>query len=211
VRVPLPEGELPEELALARFVAAATTDQLRVMPGLPDRRIVARPEHPFHLLGGERVTFYVGVPLWVTLRVAGDQALTALPSSILTETWLGPSTLIGEVCYAIRTRARVGIGELPGWPHLAVTRVTIFNRPSQPLLLERLSLPAPSLGLWWHPRLGLWTEAVSVERELDGTLATMRIEPGPPAEIADEAEAVAPPAQPEHRPALVRALSALLG
>lgn len=210
VRHPLVEQELPEGLTVARFATGTTTGELRLVPGLADRHVVARPEAPFHLLGGERVTFYVGTPIWVHLRSGDGKAMTALPTQVLAETWLGPSTLIGEVCYASRTKARVDLANLPRWPHLAVTRVTLHNRPAEPLLLERLSLPAPSLGLWWDPRLGLWTQAVSVERDEDGKLATMRLGHGPPDEVA-AAEPVAPPAVPETRPALVRALGALLG
>jgi hypothetical protein len=210
VRAPLPAAELPEGLQVARFAAGATTAELRLRPGLADRRVVARPEAPFHLLGGERVTFYVATPVWVHLQTSDGKPLLALPTQVLPETWLGPSTMVGEVCYASRTKARVDLAELPRWPHLAVTRVTLHNRPPEALLLERVSLPAPSLGVWWHPRLGLWTQAVSVEREEDGTLATMRLGAGPPEEVHG-AEPLAPPAEPESRPALVRALGALLG
>ena len=210
VRYPLPDEELPEGLTVARFATGTTTGELRLVPGLADRAVVARPEAPFHLLGGERVTFYVGTPIWVHLESGDGKRMTGLPTQLLAETWLGPSTLIGEVCYASRTKARVDLSDLPRWPHLAVTRVTLHNRPAEPLLLERLSLPAPSLGLWWDPRLGLWTQAVAVERDEDGKLATMRLGDGPPDEVA-AAEPVAPPAVPETRPALVRALGALLG
>ena len=210
VRCPLPEEELPAGLEIARFAAQATTPELRLVPGLADRPVVARPEAPFHLLGGERVTFYVATPTWAHLRLAGDRPLAAVPTQRLNETWLGPSTLVGEVCYASRTKARLDLEDLPRSPHLAFTRVTVHNRPQDPLLLERVSLPAPSLGLWWHPGRGLWTQAVAVDRDDDGTLATMRLGAGPPDEVHG-AELVAGPARPETRPALVRALGALLG
>jgi len=210
VRCPLPAAELPRGTQVARFAAHATTPELVVEPVLPDRAVVARPEPPLELLGGEEVALYVAMPVWVRLRVDGDRQLLEVPTQRLRETWFGPSTIVGELAYATRTSARLQPSNLPPRPHLAVCRVALSNRAATGLLLERLSLPVQHLDLWWHRERGLWTRGLEVERAADGRLASLRFADGPP-DLVIGAEQVSQARQPEPKLTLVRALEALLG
>jgi hypothetical protein len=210
VRCPLPAGELPAGSRTARFAAQATTPELLLEPVLPDRAVVARPEQPLELLAGEEVPLFVAVPVGVRLRVGGDRQLIEVPTQRLADTWFGPSTLVGELCYATRTSARLQPGRLPPRPHLATCRVTLHNHAATPLPLERLALPVHHLDLWWHRERGLWTRGLEVERAADGKLASLRLADGPP-DLVSGAQRVAPARHPEPRLGLVRALEALLG
>lgn len=210
VRCPLPAGELPAGVQTARFAAHATTAELVLEPALPDRAVVARPELPLELLAGEEVALFVALPVWVRVKVGGERQLVEVPTQRLADTWFGPSTLAGELCYATRTSARLQPSKLPPRPHLATCRVVLHNRAATRLPLERLSLPVQNLDLWWHRERGLWTRGVEVERAADGSMASLRLADGPP-DVVLGAEPVAPARQPEPRLALVRALEALLG
>jgi hypothetical protein len=210
VRCPLPAAEPPPGGRTARFAVQATTPELVVEPVLPDRAVVARPEPPFTLLGGEEVALYVATPVCLRLRVAGGRELLEVPVQRLQETWFGPSPVVGELCYATRTSARLQPGNLPPRSHLAVCRVALSNLASTPLPLERLSLPVHHLDLWWHRERGLWTRGLEVERMADGRMASLRFGEGPP-DAVHGAERVGDARQAEPRLALVRALGALLG
>jgi hypothetical protein len=181
-----------------------------VAPVLPDRAVVVRPEQPLTLLGGEEAALYVAIPVWLRLRVAGERELVEVPVQRLQETWFGPSPVVGELCYATRTSARLQPGNLPPRAHHAVCRVGLSNRAASPLPLERLSLPVHHLDLWWHRERGLWTRGLEVERTADGRMASLRFGEGPP-DIVHGAEPVGEARQAEPKLALVRALGALLG
>ena len=210
VRCPVPAGELPEGGSTARFATQATTHPLVVEPVLPDRPVVARPDRPFHLLGGDEVALFVTLPVWARVRVAGDRQLVEVPTHRLADTWFGASTRFGELCYATRTAARLELANVPVRPHMAICRVRLTNLAAAPLLVERLSLPVHHLDLFWHRDRGLWTRGIEVERAADGRLASLHIGSGPPDAVFG-AEPVSPARQPELRRTLVRALEALLG
>jgi hypothetical protein len=184
VSCPVPAATLPATDQAARFASSATTRELRLEPALPDRQVVARPELPLNLLGGEEVSLFVSVPLSVRIFTSGDRPLVDVPSQRLTDTWFGPSTRVGELCYAQRTKAKLHAAELPICPHLAICRVRLANHAQSPLVVDRLSLPVNHLDLWAHRDRGLWTRAIEVERAADGSLASVRLGEGPPEQAA---------------------------
>jgi hypothetical protein len=184
VTCPVPAASLPPTNQAARFAASATTRALRLEPALPDRQIVARPELPLSLLGGEDVSLFVSIPLSVRVFASGDRRVVDVPSLRLQDTWFGPSTRVGELCYATKTRARLHAAELAVCPHLAICRVRLANHAESPLVVDRLSLPVHLLDLWAHRDRGLWTRAIEVERAADGSLASVRLGDGPPEQAA---------------------------
>ena len=124
------------------------------------------------------------------------------------DTWFGPSTSQGELCYAIRTKARVHLENLPVLAHRVVTAVQLENRTRESFPLERLSLPVPNLSLYADADARLWTQSVSVKLGA-GKLAEVDLDPRPPA-AAREPELVAGPRTQAQKNVLVRAVNALL-
>lgn len=210
VRCPIAASELPDLAQVQRYASSRPSAELAITPLLADRPVVSRPDVPFHLLGGDEVELFVSTPVWVKLE-AGDplQSLAEVPTTRPSDTWFGPSTRVGELCYASRTTARLHLENLPPRPPRAITPVLLRNRARQELLLERLNLPIPNLALYWDGNGGLWTQKVVVERQPDGTLAQVRLEDGPPSQVPS-AEPVSPARQAGSR-SVLRALGALLG
>jgi hypothetical protein len=176
------DGDAPERLATFRFTFADTPDTLRVLPALPDRQVVIRPESTLAIPPGERVTLYASTPVWMALQVevhqrrrrrgreSGDPrpvVLSELPTSRPSDTWFGPSTLEGELAYAVRTAARMRVDELPLRPHRAVIPVTIANHGVDPLWLTRIAVPMPFLALHLDRHGQMWCDAVQFTRESD--------------------------------------------
>jgi hypothetical protein len=207
IRVPVAATDLPPLVEAARFATRDGATAVRLEPALPDRALVAWPETTLHVLGGEPVSLYVPVPLSVSV-LAGDRQLMEIASRQLRETWLGSSTVRGQLCWAAPNPAHLRASQTVQGDSLAGVRVDLLNRASTPLLVERVSVPVTNLRLWWQPEHGLVADTVAVQRDADGDLASLRIAEQPP---SPDAVLVAPARQPEPRLGLVRALEALFG
>ena len=100
------------------------------------------------------------------------------------DTWFGPSTLSGELCYASTTQGRLYLSDLPQRPHRAISPVRIKNQAEKPLLLTQFSLPTPYLSLFDTEDGGLWTEAVTLLNDDDTDMAKVSFSESPPAPYA---------------------------
>ena len=96
------------------------------------------------------------------------------------DTWFGPTTMDGELCYASQTYARLNLENLPIGPHHAITQVTIQNRAESQLLVEQLKLPVPYLALFEASDGLLWTQGITMTRSRDTDMADLQIEKGAP-------------------------------
>lgn len=161
-----------------RFLVGDDQHPVAIAPCLADRPVVTRPQVPTELLPRQRVRLLVSTPLWLQIQI-GEQLLLELPSIKLSDTWFGPHTRSGELCYAAQTRARLTTEQLPEDPLRAQTEVTLINHASTPLLLERLNLPVPNLPLY-SDGLRFWTASLTIERSRDQQTAQVEIDPRPP-------------------------------
>jgi hypothetical protein len=198
-----------EEQAVDRYVVAEAGPLLSMLPLLPDRPVITRPVSPVFVPANEAVRLYVSMPVWLRLAVGSRRnLLTEIPTQRLSDTWFGPNTCEGELCYALRSRCRLTLEDDAFLPHRAVTPMRIRNRSAQALLLERINVPVRQLSLYAEPDGRLWTGEVGLERTEDGDFARMRIEVGPPPE-ARQATPVAGPREPAPKRTVIQAFSAL--
>lgn len=201
---------LPPEFK-ERYMISGDSGQLNLTPLLADRNVVIRPRQPIFLLSGQEVTLYLSTPVWIKLEVGQPGVLLReLPALPLSDTWFGPSTREGEICYAGRTQARHHIDELPRRPHRAITPLHIHNKATSPLPLEKFSLPVPMLSLYGSADGSLWTQRLTLTREDQSDLAAVRIDRQPP-DYADQLQLLSRPRQDPDRAGLVRAFSLLFG
>jgi len=198
VRCPVPESEWPHVVdpdvaasQIARFSTRDEDPRVMLTPALADRPVVARPEHAIYIPAGEEVTLYVSTPLWIQVDLGG-RAQHEVPAYRPSDTWFGPSTREGELCYATRTTGRLQLENLPLRPHRAVTPLLLRNRASDQLLLERVQIPTQHLALFASPDHMLWTQAVTLHREENVEGARVQIEPGAPPAVADAKRVAAP-------------------
>jgi hypothetical protein len=209
VRCPCP-APAPDGAEIVRVAMRRVDGRLKLTPSLADRSIVARPEIPFRLLAGGEVALYVSTPVWVRVEAAEPPVvLLDLPTTRPSDTWFGPSTLDGELCYAIRTAARLELANMAPLPERAITEVRLRNL-AETVQIERLNLPVPHFTLFADARGGLWTQGMTLERKPDGKLGEVRFDDLPPA-AAGPCERVAEPRTGDRRPSLIRALTGFLG
>jgi len=204
------ENDPPLQAELQRFGFEQSPDMVNVAPALADRPIVNRPEFPFHLPPRESTTIYVSSPLWIQIRTRPDgPVLFEVPIHEPSDTWFGPNTRVGELCYANRTAARVNLGNLVHLPQRIVSAVAIQNRSDQRLDLERFKLPAPVLSVHAAADSNLWTEKITLVRESVSDAAELKLEHKPPAEAGDTEFLREPRQKPTG--ALLRAFGRIVG
>lgn len=193
----------------SRYIVGENATTLTIRPLLADRPVISRPKTTFNLIAGEEITVYVSTPLWMELA-AGDpgKKLGEFAIQRASDTWFGPNTREGELCYASTTNCRSRLEELPIRPHRAITPVVIRNLHETNLFLERLNVPTPMLPLYSTANGQLWTSCITLTRQQEGEMASMNIADGPPAEARD-AILLTGPRQTMSSSSLVRAFNAL--
>ena len=203
--------EVPQQIpSLERFVTTAEDEPLALLPRAADRAIVVRPRMPLHVLPGQTTRVFVSAPVWVEINVGRPQRrLRQLPIKRLSDTWFGPSTLDGELAYALKTQARSRLEEMPRAGHRAITPIVIRNDAPDELLFDRISLPVPYLSIFATPEGHLWTETVTLAREESSEMAALDVQSGAPREAAG-AERLNGPRRSAESSVLVRAFNSLL-
>lgn len=168
----------PDDEAAHRFMDTSDGGVLTLSPRGADRAVIVRPRQPFHLPGGQDVTLHVTTPAWCVIA-AGDTTLWEVPTHRPSDTWFGPSTREGELCYATRTRASVDLDELPRLPARPVTSVVIRNAAAGTLEIVRFRIPTPALRVYQADDGSLFTETVEVAVTEEGA-GQVEVRPGPP-------------------------------
>jgi hypothetical protein len=204
---------IPVHLTCQRFVFNQSPAGYRLLPRLLDRPVVVKTLQPVNIPPNEQATFYISSPVSVQLLLQqpdapqqDDVALQDIVVQRLSDTWFGPSTQIGELCYADKTHARDARQDLPLRTHRAVTPVTIHNSSLQMLCVDKISIPVPFLALYSKPDGSLWTDPVTLQHEGLQTLAHFRTGKLSAAD-AMGAELLAQPRQKTEKHSLFRAFT----
>ncbi len=174
VDVPVELEEATDAAIVSRYATHHDGTRITFAPALPDRPVVAKPEHPVSVPPHDDATIYVGTPLWVRVGRADPAGpLEDLPCLPPLSTWWGRDTTVGELCYATRTWGRLHVDQIEFHPHRVMTAVHIHNRDDTPLWFDRLYLPVGRLTVFTDAEQRLWTEDVTLDRDEgeDATLA----------------------------------------
>lgn len=169
--------DLPRDAVVSRYSFQSTDSVCHLQPVLADRSVIVRPDIPLYVLADEQVTLYVSTPLWIRVEVgAAARLLQETPSFRPSDTWFGPSTQEGELCYAGRTAGRLRLQDLPRRLHRAITPIHVRNFGADALHIDRVQVPVQYLSLFEGTDHFLWTQAVTLDRETAGDVATVRFE-----------------------------------
>lgn len=172
----LPEVPMGE---LRRYVLRQTTGDLTLLPRLADRSVVIRPVMPLFVPPGQEVTFYVSTPVWLACHVEGQETpLLDMPVVRPADTWFGPNTVRGEICYTTQVTGRLELSQLTPRPFRAVTPVRISNLGQDIMPVERINLPVPFLPVYGAESGRLWTPTLHVTAEERQRVPRIRIDSG---------------------------------
>ncbi|MFV8752509.1 hypothetical protein ACNOYE_18335 [Nannocystaceae bacterium ST9] len=206
--VDVDEGEPPPgKLERSRYLFEQGS-KLGLIARVADRPVVARPEMPVIVPGGLSATLFVSTPVWVALS-AGEprQRFLELPTWLPSSTWFGENNIEGALCYAERTRARHERGS-EVFRARVTTSVTVNNVEREPLRIDRIALPLPSMSVFRDEQGGLWTEHAVVDylANQDAPVKVMR----GPLEAIGKTSLVSSAREGRDTNVVVRALSAAL-
>jgi hypothetical protein len=187
-----------------------TPSEVVLSPALPDRAVVVRLDESLSILPGEDVTFYMIVPLWLRLELTeGAKLLAELPTFRMSDTWFGPMSSLGSLCYAAPTELLIDLRQVPLRPHCVITAITIRNLGVNHLKLDRLQIPFPRLSLFYSQRSGFWTDRLTLERRDDDEMANLKLDRQPPPEAAPTQFVTGPRQSGTEANSVVRAFSAI--
>jgi hypothetical protein len=202
---------VPDDAETVRYGVREAARRLEVAPAAADRAVIVKAESEFIVAPGGAATAFVSSPLWVRLHLPDPQRpLHEEPCQRPSDTWFGPSTLEGELCYAIRTSVRFDLANLPPRPWRALSVVRILNHAGTPLPLTRVRLPLPYLSLFAGKDGRLWTESVTLDRREDDELAEIKLGKAAPREAGPCAR-IAGPREEMEKKHLIRSFTGLLG
>lgn len=205
------DAAVPENAELVRYGVRDSTRRLNIEPTTADRAAIVKSESAYVVPPGGTVAAFVGSPVWLRIQLTGpERTLHDVPTQRPSDTWFGPSTLEGELCYAIRTSVRYSLENLAVRPYRAVSVVRVLNHADTPLPLARLRLPLPLLSLFADERGRLWTEAVTLDRTQENDLAEIKLGKSAPREAGKCVRLCGPREEMERRP-LIRSFTGLLG
>lgn len=157
---------------------------------LATRTVVAKTIVPLHIPPDESITLYVGTTLWLCL-MRGEAVLLDVPVARLSDTWFGPNTRQGDVCFACRTHARLSMTGIAPNPYKAITPVKIRNRSDENLILDRVNLPVPNLTLY-EGEDRYWTSRVTMTKRSGNTPGEVEVSNGAPKECLTPVELATP-------------------
>ena len=166
-----------DDLEPMRFIHSTNQDKLQFRPRLANRSIVAKPYMPVFLPSQQTVTIYISTPIWLAIFLEGHkQPLLELPTYKLSDTWFGPKPHIGELSYASRFSGRIDLSALPKRASRIITPVKITNNGNDNLKLEKISIPCDYLTVYCNKNNELWTQTLSILREVDQKKTQVSIE-----------------------------------
>lgn len=199
----------PDSKTSRRHLFTNTEGDLDVLPALANRSVTSRPNVPLQILAGEKARLFVSSPLWLQMKTQKKSVcFFDEPLWRPSDSWFGPSSIVGELCYAKYTDARVELEALERRVYRAITPVEVINNGEEPLVIERFNLPVPMLSLFSDASGTLWTQTLVVKRELDDSETEITIDKRAPAE-AGSAILISQPRIAVSRGRLIRSLSSL--
>ena len=151
-----------ESLNWKRWIVGENNNSISILPAMPDRPVVVRPDAPLKIPEGKEALFFVSIPIWVKIIVnnADETTLCKEPSSILSNIWFG-DPISGELCYSLRTTARRQVIKTNPKPNSAVCPVRIRNTAESQLNVDRFCIHVDYLNIYRGAKR-LWTNEMCI-------------------------------------------------
>lgn len=154
-------NQLPEYVSWNQYIADKHTG-FQLIPALPDRPIVVKPEVPFTILSGMSLGILLKIPVWIQLYTSTlkpENLIFECATNGLSSTWFGDPTN-GELSYELQSEI---IQKLPEScsADVAICPITIRNDSQTTLDFHRLLIDVNQLNIYGNSKL-LCTNEVKV-------------------------------------------------
>lgn len=179
------EADLPsdrdEPVVWTDWAVCTGNSGVQVLPGLPDRSVLAKQDPPFQLLPGREVRVFLRIPVSVQVRLddSEDEPLAEFPTELLPQTWFGEADR-AEPCYRLPSPvAREALRDLDSGEIQAP--VLIRNESREVLTVTQICLRVARLSIY---RSGdsLWTNETVARYQGGIHPSRLTIKSGPPPE-----------------------------
>lgn len=136
---------------------------IHILPVLPKHSMIFYLENELFIPPKGESLLYGSIPIYIRVELgAPPKILEEIPTQTLTETWYGPDTQTGELCYAAPLPASANLDNLPHDSTQVICPISIVNHRSESLLLKEIYVPLPSLSIYHDLQNHLWTEQLHV-------------------------------------------------
>jgi len=161
-------SSVPLGLDWKRWALNKKADEIRFWPTFPDKSLVVKTRVPVIIPPKTSIELYINIPIWLEISVAqGEEyySLDKVAPSRLSNTWYG-TLFEGELCYAIKSRARRALEDLNNGPLQAVCLFKINNQSENSLPVDKIRILPEHLTLYQTlDRLG--TSSVTIDFQGD--------------------------------------------
>lgn len=166
-----------------RTIISDTLNTILVLPALPDKPVVLKPENIFRILPHAFITIYIKFAVWVQLYSGGikkdENLMLEFSSTELSNTWFGAPDE-GEAAYSsFFYPVSEYTNDLEG-PDYIVSPIKLINESSSVLDFERLSVPVMYLTLYSLNHL-LFSNEIRIKYKGENQVADVSYAKQPPA------------------------------
>lgn len=167
------KAEYDPDLNWKRCIINEKDYLVRILPSMPTRPIVVRPETPLIVLPGSSARFFVSIPVWYSFLVGKDQIAWEIPSLALSNTWFG-DPLSGVFCYALRSSAKTEYTLDKLRKNIASCSILVENNSLANFEFNRLCIHTEFLNIY-QSRNTLWTNEIKVILEGENQRSSFEI------------------------------------
>ena len=196
----------PPDVEWLRLVSARE-ESLELVPTLPDRPLVIRPESPVSIFPGRFASFYVSVPIWYRfVAVRGKERIDVIdfPSEVLSNTWFGEPGG-GELCYSLDAPLKRSVEHLNVNSTKATCALVVKNGSQEKLNFERICVHIESLSVFAGDSR-LWTNEIGVLFKGIDQISQLNIQKNPPTNVINPIK-MCDPRLPSNRSVLGKSFS----
>ena len=172
------QEDIAVDYQIYRYLMKTDRTTITLSPALADRPLIVKPDNPFMVPSKEEVTMFVTSPVWIRIALENN-LLREIPSFRPSDTWFGPSTLEGELCYASKLLGQLNLAGIQRRPYRVATPLVLRNQSDAPLLVEKIRLPLQYLSIFQAEDNFLWTQAIVVTQRSDNQ-TQLRVRRGSP-------------------------------
>jgi len=194
---------LPLSLDWKRWALEHEAKEVRFWPTLPNRPLVIKTRIPVIVPPKTTVKLYVNFPIWLEVSVLQEDeyyTLDTIVPTTLSNTWYG-TQYEGQLCYALRSRARRSLEDLTDEPLRAVCLFQITNRSEDSLPVEKIKIDPNHLSLY-QSGSRLWTNCVNVTFKGNDEHSELHYDSSPPEELKN-AKLIREAVDPPHRGSII--------
>ena len=139
----------PENVEWKSFIADKS-DILYILPALPDRPVVIKPNNTFKLMPEKAVQFFINIPVWIQLYSSSaqkDNLMFEIPLQELSSTWFGDPDN-GILSYSLPKGSYGSLGSNNPKGYEIICPVRITNSSAGQLDFQRLCLHVDFLDIY---------------------------------------------------------------